>query len=257
MELKMKCAVVRDLLPNYIEKLTSQETNQEIEEHLQNCEPCTKVYEEMRTEVSGEKDSKEFMTEAKNLSKFLRKTKVMSALKTMWISMLTLGIIVNVIVDLAINKKITWSIIVIASVVFTVCISALLIWGGKNRIIKALACLSVLVLPLLYVISTYSRLYSTGQDWFLKYAVPIALIWIVFLWLGVFMFKVCKCSFWVMLGIEMILAIAGNLFTNAVANQASIHVQMQSLDSIINSCAFAAAAAVCFVVASIRKGKRI
>ena len=110
MEQKLKCAVVRDLLPNYIEKLTSDETNLDIEEHLSGCEPCTKVYEEMKAEVPSDG----VLTEAKNLSKFLRKTKVVSALKTCLMVMLILGIVVNVIVDLAVNQRITWSIFVIA-----------------------------------------------------------------------------------------------------------------------------------------------
>ena len=33
----MKCEVVRDLLPLYIDKLTSEESNKEIEKHLKNC----------------------------------------------------------------------------------------------------------------------------------------------------------------------------------------------------------------------------
>ena len=31
------CKIVQDLLPNYIEKLTNEETNKYIEEHLNEC----------------------------------------------------------------------------------------------------------------------------------------------------------------------------------------------------------------------------
>ena len=34
------CKIVQDLLPNYIEKLTSDETNIFIEKHLKECEDC-------------------------------------------------------------------------------------------------------------------------------------------------------------------------------------------------------------------------
>ena len=37
-----ECKIVQDLLPNYIEKLTNEETNKFIEEHLKNCEDCKK-----------------------------------------------------------------------------------------------------------------------------------------------------------------------------------------------------------------------
>ena len=44
----LTCAVVRDLLPNYIEKLTSEETNRAVEQHLEGCEDCRKVLAAMQ-----------------------------------------------------------------------------------------------------------------------------------------------------------------------------------------------------------------
>ena len=42
-----KCNVIQDLLPNYIEKLTSAETNEYIENHLKECDECTKILQDM------------------------------------------------------------------------------------------------------------------------------------------------------------------------------------------------------------------
>ncbi len=253
MDQKLKCAVVRDLLPNYIEKLTSEETNQEIEEHLSHCEPCTKVYDEMKTEVPSDS----IMNEAKDLSKFLRKTKAMSALKSGLMVLLILGIVVNVIVDLAVNRRITWSMIVIASVVYAMCVAAILIWGGKNRGIRALACASILAVPLLYAISLFCAAFGYDGSWFGAVAVPVTLIWLVVLWAAVFAYRVLKWNIWGAMCVSMILAIPGNLWTNALANQVTVAEQMKSLDTMINSLAYTACAIVLFVVARIRKGKRI
>ncbi|MDD2498630.1 MAG: zf-HC2 domain-containing protein, partial [Desulfitobacteriaceae bacterium] len=33
----MKCEIIKDLLPSYIDGLTSSESNLQIEEHLNNC----------------------------------------------------------------------------------------------------------------------------------------------------------------------------------------------------------------------------
>lgn len=253
MEQKLKCAIVRDLLPNYIEKLTSEETNQEIEGHLSGCEPCTKIYEEMKAEVPSDN----LMTEAKDLSKFLRKTKVVSALKSGLMVMLILGIIVNVIVDLAVNHRITWSIIVIAGVVLAMCTASLLIWGGKNKGIKALTCVSLLTIPLLYVISAYCKAFGYDGSWLGAVAVPVTLIWLVVLWAGVFVYKVLKWNIWAALSVGMILAIPGNLWTNALANQVAVAEQMKSLDTIINSLAYGACTVILLVIALIRKGKRL
>ena len=43
----MKCNIVRDLLPLYCDKLTSADSNEEIEKHLHECEACNTVYESM------------------------------------------------------------------------------------------------------------------------------------------------------------------------------------------------------------------
>lgn len=43
----MNCNIVRDLLPIYIDGLTSEETAIEIQEHLKGCVECTKLFEEM------------------------------------------------------------------------------------------------------------------------------------------------------------------------------------------------------------------
>ena len=42
-----KCKVIQDLLPIYIEKLTSNETNEYIENHLKECDECTKILTDM------------------------------------------------------------------------------------------------------------------------------------------------------------------------------------------------------------------
>ena len=51
MKLNLTCNIVQDLLPNYIEKLTSEDTNQAIEEHLDTCESCKNEYEKMAMDI--------------------------------------------------------------------------------------------------------------------------------------------------------------------------------------------------------------
>ncbi|MGN0677364.1 MAG: zf-HC2 domain-containing protein, partial [Ruminococcus sp.] len=56
----MKCKIIQDLLPLYCDKLTSQESNEEIEKHLRDCEECTHIYENMcqkeESIIDSEKD---------------------------------------------------------------------------------------------------------------------------------------------------------------------------------------------------------
>lgn len=55
----MKCNVVRELLPNYIEGLTSSETNTDIKKHLAGCESCCAVYEYMLSSHLPDEPEKE------------------------------------------------------------------------------------------------------------------------------------------------------------------------------------------------------
>ena len=53
MKEKRDCKIVQDLLPNYIENLTNEETNRFIEEHLKECPECQKVLENMQKEIKN------------------------------------------------------------------------------------------------------------------------------------------------------------------------------------------------------------
>ncbi len=50
----MKCEIIKDLLPSYIDGLTSSESNLEIEDHLNNCPQCKEIFEQMKAEVRAE-----------------------------------------------------------------------------------------------------------------------------------------------------------------------------------------------------------
>ncbi len=47
---KIPCAVVKDILPLYIDELVSDETKQTIEEHLGECVECKELYDDMKPE---------------------------------------------------------------------------------------------------------------------------------------------------------------------------------------------------------------
>ena len=46
--MKLTCSVVADLLPIYLEKMTSEETNALVVEHLKECPACRKRLEELQ-----------------------------------------------------------------------------------------------------------------------------------------------------------------------------------------------------------------
>lgn len=46
-----KCKIVQDLLPTYIENLTSDETTDFIEKHINTCEKCKNMYQNMKEDI--------------------------------------------------------------------------------------------------------------------------------------------------------------------------------------------------------------
>lgn len=93
----MKCDMARDLLPSYIEKLTSSHSNEEIEKHLQTCEECLQYYKEMTkpTDLSVPVMDKE---EVENIN-FLKKVKQKNR-KTLLLSILAVLILMAAIIKL-------------------------------------------------------------------------------------------------------------------------------------------------------------
>lgn len=48
------CKIVQDLLPNYIEKLTDEVTNEYIEEHIESCSECANALKAMNGDIQIE-----------------------------------------------------------------------------------------------------------------------------------------------------------------------------------------------------------
>ncbi len=46
--MRIECDIVKDLLPLYVEQITSETSNKAVEEHLKGCELCSKAYQEMK-----------------------------------------------------------------------------------------------------------------------------------------------------------------------------------------------------------------
>ena len=73
----LSCDIVKDLLPVYCDGQASKDSIEAVEEHLEQCEECKKVYEEMDGEltVEGQQDTKKEITILKKIrAKFRVKT---------------------------------------------------------------------------------------------------------------------------------------------------------------------------------------
>ena len=57
-----ECKIIQDLLPNYIEGLTNEETNKYIEKHLNECIECKNIWENMKKNLDVKTNEKEKKT---------------------------------------------------------------------------------------------------------------------------------------------------------------------------------------------------
>ncbi len=79
MKEKRDCKIVQDLLPNYIENLTNEETNNFIEEHLKECSECQEVLENMKKDFKVNTE-KQDAREVKYIKKYSKKLKILKAI---------------------------------------------------------------------------------------------------------------------------------------------------------------------------------
>lgn len=89
------CKIVQDLLPNYVDKLTTESTNEFIKEHLKECKKCREVYEKMSEQIDLDYNIEN--KEVKCMKKVHKKILIMG------IIILTLAIVVSI--SLYINYK--------------------------------------------------------------------------------------------------------------------------------------------------------
>ena len=90
MKEEKNCKIVQDLLPNYIENLTNEETNKFIEDHLKTCDKCKKIYESMKKDIAVDNKGKE-----KRKVKFLKKYRNKLRILEMIILMILLAFVIN------------------------------------------------------------------------------------------------------------------------------------------------------------------
>ena len=90
MKEKKDCKIVQDLLPNYIDKLTSKETNTYIEEHVSSCKDCKKILDNMQKDIQLQEKKLE-KKKVEYIKKYNRR------LKTLKISLLSIIFILVVL----------------------------------------------------------------------------------------------------------------------------------------------------------------
>lgn len=212
MERELDCEIVKDLLPLYVDGLVSDVSKKSIENHLEHCTECNKIYHDMAFHLEMETQP----TEVGDVKRFLKKTKKMYLLYGLG-GISFIAMLVCMIVDLAVNKGITWSLIVGSSCLFADALLYVLSTCKKNKGCITMAVISIGTFCLLSVIQiTRYYLMGTGTFWIFRYGLPILLLWLGILWLPVLTRTFLKWNIWDCTALFLLLVIIGNYATKLI-----------------------------------------
>ena len=92
---KIDCRIIQDLLPSYVEGLTSEYTNQVVEEHVKECESCSQMLQRMQ---EPEKRINSTEKEVDYMKKVRNKISGLIAISLISIGIFLLGVIASVMI---------------------------------------------------------------------------------------------------------------------------------------------------------------
>lgn len=208
----LKCEIVRDLMPLYVDGVVSDVSKGSVEEHLAHCAECKEVYQDMVYDIEMEKQP----SEVQDIKRFLKKTKKMYLSYGLGI-LSFVAVFVCMIVDLAIHKGVTWSLIVGTAVISADALVYALSTCKKDKDIIAMAVTSIGTAGLLFVIQvTRYYLMDTGTFWIFRYGIPILCLWLGILWIPLLLRRSFKWDVWDQIAVFMLLVIIGNYGTRLI-----------------------------------------
>lgn len=212
MDRELACEIVKDLLPLYVDGMVSDVSKKSIENHLEHCTDCNEIYHNMAFNLERETQP----SEVQDVKRFLKKTKRMYFFYGLC-GLSFISILVCMIVDLALNKGITWSLIVGSAVIFADAFVYVISACKKNKGCITMVVISIGTLCLLSVIQiTRYYLMDVGTFWIFRYGFPIMLLWLGVLWIPVLSRIFLKWNIWDCIALFMLLVIIGNYITKLI-----------------------------------------
>lgn len=129
------------------------------------------------------------------------------------------------VTNLAIDQQFTWFRIVGSSLIFGGSLLDALLFSKNIRFIHFTTIFTVLIIPYFMVVERTINNYflATPVFWLRSLGLPIALIWIAYLWITIGTRKVLHWNMGSCLGAASILAIPTVLATNTIANQTGVY----------------------------------
>ena len=215
MERDLNCEIIRDLLPLYVDGMVSDVSRKSIESHLGRCTQCREAYHDMAYEMEPEPEESEVV----NVKTFLKKTKRMYFLYGLC-GLSFIAMLVCMIVDLVLNKGITWSLIVTVSVLFADALVYAFLICRQKKWMKIMTVISTGTFILLCSIQiTTCCLIGTGTLWIFRYGLPLLLLWLGIIWIPVLTGSFLNWNIWNCAALFLFLVITGNYATRLITGE--------------------------------------
>ena len=218
---QLYCNNVLDLLPNYIEHVTCESTNRDIEEHLSGCKSCKREYLNM---IKSTNENEYHLKETEIVKDGLFKTRRMYMLKGIFMATIFLSLLVPGIVDYVINKRFTWYYIVVSSLILVTAIAGVAIFKRNNKIMYTLGTATVLIPFYLFIMeSIINRYFLTNSiSWFMSRALPTYCVWVAIIWITFLLVRFINIPNGYCIVLGFCLAIIGSILTNGIFLRVSL-----------------------------------
>lgn len=209
MEQKLTCETIRDLLPMYVDELTSEATNKLVKEHVKECKECNEILENMKQPIEVET-----APEVKEFKKYLKKSRISIFYWIMGV-LAVIAMLTCFIVNLAVDGKLSWFFIVVMGIITGYFPIYTMMNAKKHCFVKGIAVANICVIFLLAVIQMvlYYRM-GIGELWFFSMAVPITLLWSVCIWIAIACNQLFHLNPVLCVSVLAFLAVPGNFLTN-------------------------------------------
>lgn len=172
---------------------------------------------------------------------------------------LLLAICTCVIVNVAVNHRLSWSLLVTVCCIMAGCLLLPPLLKKKKGIFYSLCFLSLLLIPFLASIELIISGSLSATGWVPGIGIPVSFVWLIILWLIFLLYKKTKINLWYIICIILIVSIPGQLITNYVIDvftDYAIGIRSRSVGNAASVIFLLALSGICFIL-GLNKKKRI
>lgn len=157
--MKITCGVIQDLIPLYLDGVCSEDSRNNVEEHIAGCDACRQLCESMKADTLDKAMKCETDMVIRKQGKAMRRKSF--TVGAVFAGILMIPVIVCLIVNLATGAALNWFFIVLTALMLTASLTVVPMMVPGRRFLYTLASSTISLLLLLLTCAVY-----TGGKWF-------------------------------------------------------------------------------------------